>query len=112
MMMTRLWPLRHLVSRCGAIIGVIFLVSAMDTFVSGHLDRKNMIRVVTGTRQSVSGDLNQPVRRVSDVQYRFDMPGLELTVVEVKGRFWRGMLTVPPTLPEGGYIRVLKNYCA
>ena len=112
MMMTRRWPLRHLVSRCGAIIGVIFLVSAMDTFVSGHLDRKNMIRVVTGTRQSVSGDLNQPVRRVSDVQYRFDMPGLELTVVEVKGRFWRGMLTVPPTLPEGGYIRVLKNYCA
>ena len=102
-MMNRLWPFRRLISRCGAVIGIIFVVSAMDTFVSGHLDRKNMIRVVTGSRQPVSGDLNQPVRRISDVQYQLDMPGFELTVVEVKGRFWRGMLTVPPDLPEGVY---------
>lgn len=102
-MIARLWPLRRLISRCGAVIGVIFLVSAMDTFVSGHLDPKNMIRVVAGTRQPVSGDLNQPVRRISDMQYRLDMPGAELMVEEVKGRFWRGTLTVPPALPEGVY---------
>ncbi|MCB2148614.1 MAG: hypothetical protein KQI81_19200 [Deltaproteobacteria bacterium] len=102
-MITRLWPFRRLISRCGAIIGIIFVVSAMDTFVSGHLDRKNMIRVVTGSRQPVSGDLNQPVRRIFDVQYQLDMPGAQLIVEEVKGRFWRGTLTVPPALPEGVY---------
>lgn len=102
-MTIRLWPLRRLISRCGAIIGVIFLISAMDTFVSGHLGPRNTIRVLAGTRQPVSGDLNQPVRRIFDMQYQLDMPGSELIVEEVKGRFWRGTLTVPPTLPEGVY---------
>ena len=58
---------------------------------------------LAGTRQPVSGDLNQPVRRISDMQYQLDMPGSELIVEEVKGRFWRGTLTVPPALPEGVY---------
>jgi len=101
--MTWLWPLRRTVTRAGTLFGIIFLVSIMDTFVCGHLTRKNDIRALAGTHQPVSGNLNQPVRRMADMVYQFDHPGLQLTLQEVKGRFWRGMLKVAANTAKGIY---------
>jgi hypothetical protein len=94
---------RDWVSRGGTVIGVIFLVSILDTFVCAHLDKKYTFRALPGTRQPVSGDLLQPVRQASDVQYQFDRPGMNLTVAAVRGRTWRGLLTVPPASFAGIY---------
>ncbi|WP_157067973.1 hypothetical protein [Desulfosarcina cetonica] len=95
--------MRRLIARCGAIIGVLFLVSAADTFICGHLDPKDHFRALPGTRLSVSGNLYRPVRHPEDVRFHFVDPGLQLTIAEVKGSFWRGEVTVPPKAAEGVY---------
>jgi len=102
-MMSKPISLRRLVSRAGIAIGVLFLASVVDTFVCSHLDGKYVIRALPGTSQAISGNLNQPVRQPEDVQFRFADPGLELTVLQVKGRFWRGLLKVPINAPQGVY---------
>ena len=96
-------PLRRLVLKAGIAIGILFLASAVDTFVCSHLDGKTVIRALPGTHQAISGNLNQPVRRAEEVRFIFDDPGLKLTVLDVKGRFWRGELTIPTTAAEGTY---------
>lgn len=94
---------RRLVSRVGIAIGMLFIASVVDTFVCGHMDGKTIIRALPGTRQAISGDLNQPVREPDNVRITFADPGLEVTILQVRGRFWRGELSVPPAASEGVY---------
>ena len=101
MIITRLRSMRRLIVRCGVLLGFLFLISAADTFVCGHLDHKDAFRALPGTRIPVSGNLYRPVRHPEDVQFRFNDPGLRLTIAEIRGSFWRGELTVPATAAEG-----------
>jgi hypothetical protein len=94
---------RRLVSRFGAAVGIIFLLSVIDTFVSGHLQPKNVLQVLVGTHQAVSGDLSTPVREAAEVRYFTKAPVFRLQVVEAKGRVWRGILEAPLGATPGSY---------
>jgi len=102
-MMKYLQPWRRSIRRAGMAVGIVFTLSVIDIFVTGHLAGKDTLRVVAGTREAISGDLVLPVRRPDQVRFLFDIPGLNLNVVEVRGRFWRGELTVPAGASEGIY---------
>ncbi|WP_419662150.1 uncharacterized protein Dvar_25930 [Desulfosarcina variabilis str. Montpellier] len=95
---------RRLIKRAGLVLGVLFVASILDGFICTHLDGKHLIRALPGTRQAISGDLDQPVRRPEEVAFRFEEgPGLALTIAEVRGRFWRGTVNVPSGAHEGIY---------
>lgn len=95
--------LRRLIRRTGLVLGVLFLASILDGFICTHLDGRHLIRALPGTRQAISGDLDQPVRRPEEVAFRFEDPGPTLTIAEVRGRFWRGTVNVPSGAYEGVY---------
>ncbi len=102
-MLNHLRPWRRSIRRAGMVAGIVFTLSIIDIFVAGHLAGKDTLRVVAGTREAISGDLVRPVRRPDQVRFLFDIPGLDLNVVEVRGRFWRGEITVPARASEGIY---------
>lgn len=94
---------RRLIKRAGLALGILFWASILDNFICSHLDGKNLIRALPGTRQAISGDLDQPVRRPDEVAFQFKDPGVTLTIAEVKGRFWRGTVSVPSGANDGIY---------
>ena len=94
---------RRLIKRAGLLLGILFVASILDGFICTHLDGKHLIRALPGTRPAISGDLDQPVRQAEDVAFRFEGPGLALTIAEVRGRFWRGTVNVPSGVREGVY---------
>jgi len=95
--------MRTFVSRSGTIIGVIFLFSILDTFVSGHLESKNTFRALRGTKQLVTGKLQRPVESIIEITYSSDNPAIHLVFLECKGRIWRGRLEVYSGAAEGEY---------
>lgn len=95
--------MRTFVSRTGTVIGIIFLFSILDTFVSGHLEPKNTFRALRGTRQLVTGKLQRPVESIIEITYSSDNPSIGLDFLECKGRIWRGRLEVDPEAAEGDY---------
>ncbi len=94
---------RGFVSRLGTVVGIIFVLSVIDTFVSAHLQQKGSVRVLVGTQQAVSGELAVPVRSADEVHYRAESPVLLLQIVEARGRIWRGTLRVPLSASPGTY---------
>lgn len=84
-------------------MGIIFVLSVIDTFVSGHLQQKGSVHVLIGTKQAVSGKLAVSVSSADEVGYRAESPALFLQIVEARGRLWRGTLQVPLSVSPGTY---------
>jgi len=95
--------MRTFVNRTGTVIGIIFLFSILDTFVSGHLESKNTFRALRGTGQLVTGKLQWPVASIIEITYNSDNPFIRLIFLECKGRIWRGRLEVDSGASEGEY---------
>ncbi len=108
-MLQRLPP-RRSVHRFGLIIGTLFLLSVLDTFVSGHLEDPRTIRALPDTRHAVNGTLDVTVDGISQLTYRGDVPGIVLTFLDLRGRIWRGELRVALPVQSGDYrIRILNR---
>jgi len=95
--------MRTFVNRTGTVIGIIFLFSILDTFVSGHLEPKKTFRALRGTEQLLTGKLQWPVESIIDITYSSDNPGIGLVFLECKGRIWRGNLMVDSAAEVGDY---------
>lgn len=95
--------LRRWIHRCGMLIGVLFLVFVADAFVSGHMTDSRTIRALPGTRHAVNGTLEVSVASVADLGYQADSTDLSLTLIELRGRIWRGDLRVAGSAQQGSY---------
>jgi hypothetical protein len=85
----------------GALVSVIFIISILDTFLSGYLEPKATFRAFPGTSQFVSGDLQWPVEDIADLTYRSDTPMVKVAFLRARGRLWWGNLEVDPAAREG-----------
>lgn len=87
----------------GALLGVLFLLSIMDTVVSGYLEPEQLYRAFPGQVLFVAGKLEQPIPASADLGCTADSPALRVTFISSKGRMWRGKLLIPQTLEPGRY---------
>jgi hypothetical protein len=85
----------------GTVVGVIFLFSILDTFLSGYLEPKATYRAFPGTSQFITGELQDPVESIADLVYSAEPPAVRLVFLEARGRLWRGSLEVDAGAPEG-----------
>jgi hypothetical protein len=85
----------------GTVVGVIFLFSILDTFLSGYLEPKATYRAFPGTSQFITGELQDPVESTVDIGYSAEPPVVRLAFLEARGRLWRGSLDVDAAAPEG-----------
>jgi hypothetical protein len=92
---------RKLVGFVGALVSAVFLLSIVDTFVSGHLEPKSTFRAFPGTTQYISGELQGPVEGLVDLAYRCENPMVTVAFLQARGRTWRGLLKVDPAAHEG-----------
>jgi hypothetical protein len=92
---------RKLVGFIGALVSAVFLLSIVDAFVSGHLERKNTFRAFPGTNQYINGELQGPVEGIADLTYRSENPMVTVVFLQAGGRTWRGLLQVDPAAHEG-----------
>ncbi len=102
-MTARLRAWRRPVLAAGALAGVVFMLAVMDMVVGGRMQGKTTFPGLPGSRLILAGDLSQPTRRPETLRFRVDIPGAVLTVIEVKGRFWRGELHIPADTAPGTY---------
>jgi hypothetical protein len=96
-------PLSRIVSRFGAAIALVFLLSIVDSVVSGHLESDTFFRALAGMQQPISGNLAQPVADLEALTYVIDTPLVQLDLIGVKGRIWHGKLVVAPSAPQGTF---------
>ena len=92
-----------LVGRGGAVISLIFFLSILDTFVSGHLEPKGTYRALPGTTRLINGKLQRPVDSADEITYSSDTPAVKIVFLEAKGRLWRGRLEVNQRAKERDY---------
>ena len=85
----------------GALVSLVFVISILDTFLSGYLEPKATFRAFPGTSQFVNGDLQWPVEGIADLTYRSDPPLVQVRFVRARGRLWQGNLEVHPGAREG-----------
>jgi hypothetical protein len=85
----------------GALVSVIFIISILDTFLSGYLEPKATFRAFPGTSQFVNGDLQWPVEGIADLTYHSDTPMVKVALLRARGRLWWGNLEVDPAAREG-----------
>jgi hypothetical protein len=92
---------RQLVGFLGALVSAVFLLSILDTFVSGYLEPKNTFRAFPGATQYINGELQGPVEGLVDLTYRSENPMVTVVFLQARGRTWRGLLKVDPAAHEG-----------
>ena len=92
---------RKVVGFIGALVLVVFVLSILDTFLSGYLEPKATFRAFPGTSQFVNGELQWPVEGISDLTYRSETPLVQVTFLRARGRLWWGTLEVDPAAREG-----------
>ena len=85
----------------GAVVSVIFVISILDTFLSGYLEPKATFRAFPGTSEFVNGELQWPVEGVAEITYHSDTPLVHVTFLRARGRLWWGNLQVDPAAGEG-----------
>lgn len=102
--------------RLALIVFMVFVLSVGDACLS-TLDPSNLYRIAPGQTVPVSGDLIEPPllgARMDNpdptpeeitglISYETDSPDLSMTLLELKGRVWRGTLTARPTAKSGQY---------
>lgn len=96
-------PLSQIASRFGATIGLFFLLSIIDSVVSGYLESETYFRALAGMHEPISGDLEHPVASVDQLTYISDTHFIRLDLIEAKGRIWRGKLMVAPAALQGTF---------
>lgn len=102
-----LQKLSERVSWLGGIIGVLFVLSVIDTIASGFLTPKNSFSVVAGTSLWVNGNLPLPVKDLEALNYQVPSPGIHIVFKQVQGRMWRGLLEVAPEAQPGQFSLVV-----
>ena len=85
----------------GALVSLVFVISILDSFLSGYLEPKAVFRAFPGTSQFVNGDLQWPVEGIADLTYRSDPPLVRVRFLRARGRLWQGNLEVDPAAREG-----------
>jgi len=85
----------------GALVSAVFIISILDTLLSGYLEPKATFRAFPGTRQFVNGELQWPVEGIADLAYRSSPPLVQVTFLRARGRLWWGTLEVDPAAREG-----------
>jgi hypothetical protein len=85
----------------GALVSVVFVISILDTFLSGYLEPKATFRAFPDTSQFVNGDLQWPVEGIAEITYLSDTPLVQVTFLRARGRLWWGKLEVDPAAREG-----------
>jgi hypothetical protein len=89
-----------LVGFFGALVSAVFLLSILDTFVSGYLEPKNTFRAFPGTTHYINGELQGPAEGLVDLTYRCENPMVTVVFLQARGRSWRGLLKVHPAARE------------
>lgn len=93
-----------MLSRVGALLGVLFLVSVLDTVFSGYMEPKEFCRIFPGNTEFVSGKVSADrITSLEDLKSVADSPLIAVEFVEARGRMWRGKVHVPSSMEAGTY---------
>ena len=96
--------MRKILSRVGAVVGILFLVSVLDTVFAGYMEPKALCRIFPGKTEFVSGKISADrIPALKDLTFIADSPLIAVDYVEAKGRMWRGKVHVPPSIEAGTY---------
>lgn len=87
----------------GALLGILFLLSIMDTVVAGYLEPDQLYRAFPGQTLFVAGKLEEPIPAMGDLACTADSPLLKVAFVNSRGRMWRGKLSIPRNMEPGTY---------
>lgn len=91
-------------NRVGALLGILFLLSVLDTVFSGYTEPKELCRIFPGSTEFVSGKVSvDRIPSPKDLRIVADSPLITVDFIEARGRMWRGKLYVPPSMPAGTY---------
>lgn len=81
-------------NRLGSLLGVVFLLSVADAAVSGYLEPKGTVRIVTGAERIASGNLPAKIPSMESLRFEADAPGIRMDFLEAEGTLWRGLISV------------------
>jgi len=94
----------RILNRVGALLGVLFLVSVLDTAFSGYMEPKSLCRIFPGGTEFVSGKISADrITSLEDLKFVADTPLLTVEFVEAKGRLWRGKAHASSSMEAGTY---------
>jgi len=96
--------MRKILNRLGALLGMLFLLSVVDTVFSGYMEPNELCRIFPGMTEFVSGKVSADrIPSIEDLKIVADSPLITVEFVEAKGRIWRGKLHVAPAMQAGSY---------
>ncbi|MFH1155183.1 MAG: hypothetical protein V1793_15335 [Pseudomonadota bacterium] len=104
---------------------ILLIVSMIDTFVFSMFDSGNILKVMVGSTETISGKLGGDLRLISEdlsnkvtdehklqslLDYAPHYSNLDIHFIELKGRLWRATLHADNVLNTGDYpIRVFAS---
>lgn len=94
----------QILSRIGVILGILFLLSVLDTVYSGYTEPDELCRIFPGETEFASGKLSaDKIPALEDLTFVADSPLITVDYVEGRGRMWRGKVHAAPTATAGTY---------
>jgi len=96
--------MNKIISRVGAVLGILFLVSVLDTVFAGYMEPNELCRIFPGKTEFVSGKISADrIPALKDLTFVADSPLISVDYVEGRGRMWRGKVHVAPSVQAGTY---------